>query len=59
MPRFNTPRTTDDHLFIVTSLVPAALFAATLLAAVHVGKAEGPAPQVIGIGYQVTTSASA
>ena len=40
MTRFNKLRSTENHLFIVTSLVPAVLFVVTLIAAVHVSRAE-------------------
>jgi len=40
MPHFSNHRSSENHLFIVTSLVPAVLFLATLVAAVHVSRAE-------------------
>lgn len=59
MPHFDNHRGTESHLFIVTSLVPAILFLATLVAAVHVSRAEPVATESGVAGYSVSMNVTA
>lgn len=59
MLRFNNHRSTENHLFIVTSLVPAALFVVTLIAAVHVSRADSVQTEAGVPGYSISMNATA
>lgn len=49
----------ENHLFIVTSLVPAALFLVTLIAAVHVSRSETLQTEAGIPGYAISASVAA
>ncbi|MAZ18849.1 MAG: hypothetical protein CL535_21300 [Ahrensia sp.] len=59
MNRFNNHRSSENHLFIVTSLVPAALFLVTLIAAVHVSRSESLQTEAGIPGYAISVNVTA
>ena len=59
MSRFNNHRSHENHLFVVTSLVPAALFLVTLIAAVHVSRSQSLQTEAGIPGYAISVNATA
>jgi len=59
MNRFTNHRSTENHLFVVTSLVPAVLFVVTLIAAVHVSRGESLQTEAGIPGYAISTNVTA
>ena len=59
MNRFSNHRSTENHLFVVTSLVPAVLFVVTLIAAVHVSRAESLQTEAGIPGYAISVNVTA